>query len=312
MRAYLLRRVLAIVPVLLGVSLLAFTLANLAPADPAEMVLRAQMTEDPTPAQIEVERERMGLNEPVAVRYVIWLGEVVRGDVGTSFRTGDPVGPELWSRFLVTLRLAGPALLISLSLSLSVGVLSAIRRNKLADHGGRLAALVLEAIPGFWLGYLLIVAFAVNLGWLPVSGRGSWEHFVLPAVTMGVGTSAGLMRLTRSSLLEVMGEDYITSARARGLPRRTVIGEHAFKNAMIPVVTVAGLILANFLTASIIVEEVFNWPGIGKHIIQSIFNRDYPVIQAFVLFTGTLYVVINLVVDLIYTWLDPRIRLTDH
>lgn len=308
MVAFALRRLLSLVPVWLGISLIAFVLATLAPGDPAEFILLQQTGEAPSREAVQALREQLGLNDPLPVQYLRWLGDAVQGDLGISYRSGRPVLSELLSRALVTLRLAIPAMIISMGIALPVGILAAVRRNSIADHFSRFAALAADSIPGYWLGYLLIIVFAVNLHLLPVTGRGTWQHLVLPALTLGVGTTAAVMRLTRSSLLEVLGEDYVTTARAVGVPHRRVVLRHAMKNAAIPVVTVAGLVLGNFLTGTVIIETVFGWPGVGKFVVDSIFDRDYPIIQGFVILAGTMFVLVNLAVDVTSAWLDPRIR----
>ena len=310
MTAYVARRLASLVPVWLGISFFAFALANLAPGDPAQLILSRQLDEPPTLEQLADFRERHGLDDPFLVQYGRWTLGALGGDLGTSFRSGQPVFGELADRLPTTLQLTVPAFVVSLGFALVVGIVSAVWRNSLADHASRLSALVGDSIPSFVLAYMLIIAFSVWMGVLPVAGRGTWRHLVLPSVTLGLATTAGLMRLTRSSLLDVLGEDYIRTARAMGLRPTTVILRYALRNALIPVVTVAALIFAGFVTGTVIVETVFAWPGIGKFVVDSIFDRDYPVIQGFVVFTGTLFVVVNLVVDILYVRLDPRVRLT--
>lgn len=310
MTAYVIRRLASLVPVWFGISLFAFSLATLAPGDPAELILNRQQEQPPTPEQLAAFREKHGLDQPFVVQYGRWSVNAVTGDLGTSFRSGDPVFGELASRLPATMQLTVPAFLVAVVLALLVGSISAIWRNSLADHGSRVTALLGDSVPTFVLAYVLIIVFSVNLGILPVAGRGTWRHFVLPSLTLGLTTTAGLMRLTRSSLLDVLGEDYVRTAEAMGLRRTTVIFRYALRNALIPVVTVAALIFAGFVTGTVIVEFVFAWPGIGRFVVDSIFDRDYPVIQGFVVFTGTLFIVINLLVDILYVRLDPRVRLS--
>ena len=307
---YVTRRLLHLVLVWLGISLLAYSLANLAPGDPAEMILLRQTGEIPTEEAVQRLRQELGLDDPFPVRYARWLSAAVHGDLGTSYRTGEPVLRSLSERFPATLELAVAALLIGLVISLPIGVLSAVHRDSALDHGSRLAALLGASIPSFWLGYVLILLFAVTLNLLPVAGRGGWQYLVLPALTLGVGSAASLTRLTRSSLLEVLEEDYVRTARAKGLPKRAVIVRHALRNALNPIVTLAGVRFGWLLAGAIVVETVFAWPGIGKYVIDSIYDRDYPAIQGFVLFTGTVFVMLSLLVDLSYLWLDPRVRLS--
>ncbi|MBW3556724.1 MAG: ABC transporter permease [Actinobacteria bacterium] len=309
MTAYALRRLLALVPTWLGISLFAFALSTLSPGDPAELILGRQLDDPPTPQQIEAFREEVGLDDPFIVQYGRFVAGAARGDLGTSFRSGEPVFAELASRFPATLAIAVPAFVVAFALALLVGVISAVRRNSLIDHASRIAALLGDSVPSFVLAYMLIIVFAVNLGMLPVAGRGGPEHFVLPVLTLALATTATLMRLTRSSLLEVLGEDYVRTARAMGLKERTVVLRFALKNALVAVVTVAGLLFAGFVTGTVIVETVFAWPGIGRFVVDSIFDRDYAVIRGFVVFTGTVFVLVNLAVDLLYVRLDPRVRL---
>jgi peptide/nickel transport system permease protein len=306
---YVLRRLAALIPTWLGISLLAFLLAGLAPGDPAQLILDGQGGEPPTPEQLEAFREVNGLNDPAVVQYVRFVLGLFQGDLGTSFRSGEPVLGELVDRAPATLAVTLPAFVLALGLALTVGVLSAVRRNSLVDHGSRLAALMSDSVPTFVLAYALIILLAVQAGLLPVAGRGTWQHLVLPVLTLALGTTAVLMRLTRSTMLEVLGEDYIRTARAMGFPRRSVVVRHALRNALLPVVTVAGIVLAGFVTGTIIVETIFAIPGIGTFVVDAIFARDYPVIQGFVVFTGTVFLLVGLGVDLLQAVLDPRIRL---
>lgn len=309
MIGYVGRRVLSLVPVWVGISAIAFALSVLSPGDPAELLLLSQSSTEPTVEEIAAMRERLGLDEPAPVRFAQWVVDAARGDLGISYRSGEPVLHQLLDRSLVTLQLAVPAMLVAVAVSIPIGVLAAVWRNSVADHASRVLALVGDSVPAYWLAYLLIILFAVKLKLLPVAGRGTWQHYVLPAVTLGVGTTATMMRLTRSSLLEVLGEDYVRTARAKGVRGMRVVNHHALRNALIPVVTVAGLVLGSFVTGTVIVETVFAWPGVGKFVVDAIFARDYPVVQGFVVLAGTAFVLINLVVDVLYVWLDPRLRL---
>lgn len=309
MTSYVLRRLLSLVPTWLGISLVAFVLATLAPGDPAELILNSRLEQPPTAQQLEQFREANGLNDAWPVQFGNWVLGLLQGDLGTSFRTGEPVLSEIGSRFPSTLQITVPAFALAVVLAVLIGVLSALRRNSLADHASRVAALLSDSVPSFVLAYLLIIVLSVKLGLLPVAGTGGVEHVVLPVLTLALATTASLMRLTRSSLLEVLGEDYVRTARAMGLRWRTIVFRHALKNALIPVVTVAALVFAGFVTGTVIVETIFAWPGVGKFVVDSIFARDYAVIQGFVVFTGTVFVVINLLVDLLYVRLDPRVRL---
>jgi ABC-type dipeptide/oligopeptide/nickel transport system permease component len=306
--SYVLRRLVVLVPTWLGISLAAFALASLAPGDPAQLILDRQSDEPPTELQLQQFRERTGLDDPMPVQYGRFVLGLFRGELGTSFRSGEPVLHELAERVPATLQITLPAFVLAVVLAVSIGVLSAMRRNSFADHGSRLAALMSDSVPTFVLAYGLILLLAVQAGLLPVAGRGTWQHLVLPVLTLALGTTASLMRLTRSSLLEVLGEEYVRTARAKGLPPRTVVLRHALRNALLPVVTVGGIVLAGFVTGTVIVETIFAWPGVGTFLVDAIFDRDYPVIQGFVVFTGTVFVLVNLVVDLLHAALDPRVR----
>ncbi len=307
---YVARRFLSLLPALLGVSLLAFSLANLAPGDPAQIILMRTTGEIPSEGEVERLRRELGLDDPFPVRYARWLAGAAGGDLGTSYRTGRPVLRELGERFPATLQLAVAALLIGVLIAIPVGVLAAARRNSGFDHASRLVALLGASVPSFWLGYLFILLFAVALQWLPVAGRGGWRHLMLPALTLGLGGAASLMRLTRSSLLEELDQDYVRTARAKGLLERGVVMRHALRNALNPIVTVTGLRFGALLGGAVVVETVFAWPGIGTHVVGAIFDRDYPTIQGFVMFMGTVFVLLNLLIDLSYLWLDPRVRLS--
>lgn len=309
MARYLLRRLLYLLPVWLGISFVAFALSNLTPGDPARLMLQRQLARQPTAEEVAQARLDLGLDAPFAVRYVRWLGDAVTGDLGESYRTGEPVLTALLTRFPVTLQIAVLGVFGALAVALPLGVLAAAWRNSPVDHVSRVLALLGASMPNYWVAYLLILLFAVQLRVLPVAGRGTWQHMVLPSVTLGLAASASLMRLTRSEMLETLGQDFVRTGRAKGLRPSTVVVGHALRNAMIPVVTVAGLRFAGLLGGAVIVETIFAWPGIGKFVVDSIFDRDYPVIQGFVVFMGSVFLLINLAVDLSYAWLDPRVRL---
>lgn len=309
MGSFLIRRLLYLAPLWVGISLIAFILASLAPGDPARMSAQELAGRPPTPEEVAAERERLGLNAPFPVRYVHWLGNAVQGDFGFSYRSGEPVTAALLQRLPSTLQLAAAATLLAVALALPLGVLGAIRRNSPADHLTRAVAMAGASMPSYWLAYLLILVFAVRLHWLPVSGRGGWQHLVLPAVALGLGSAAVLMRLTRAELLETLNQDYVQTGRAKGLSESRVVTGHALRNALIPVVTMTGIQFGTLLGGAAIVETVFAWPGIGKFLVDSISARDYPVIQGFVIVAGTTFLLINLAVDVAYAWLDPRIRL---
>lgn len=305
---FVLRRLLVLVPTWLGLSLFAFTLASMSPGDPAELILNRELDEPATPQQLEEFRERHGLNDPFLVQYGNFVADSLRGDLGISFRSGKPVREEIAARMGPTLQIALPAFALSVLVAVAFGVVAALRRNSLSDHLSRAAALVFESMPSFALAYLLIIVLALKLGWFPVAGKGGPEYAVLPILTLTLATMATTMRLTRSSLLDVLATPYIRTARAMGLRRRRVVLSLALRNALIPIVTVAGLILAGFVTGTVIVETVFAWPGVGQYVVDAVFARDYPVVTGFVIFTGTVFVLVNLAVDVLYTRLDPRVR----
>ncbi len=297
-------------PVWFAITLLAFTLGAVAPGDPAEAIYYQTFGEPPTDqAALDRLREEIGLNDPFLLRYGRWTYRALSGDLGTSYRTGSPVWSQLTSRLWATLMLAIGGVMVALVIALPLGVLAAVRQDSPLDLTARLFSLIGAAIPSYWLAYLLILVFAVHLHWLPVAGSGSWLHLVLPCTTLGLSGVALLSRLLRSSMLEAMGNEYMRVARSKGLPERRVILVHALRNALIPLVTVMGTMLGFLLSGAIVIETVFAWPGLGRMMIEAISFRDYPVIQGFVLFAGTVFVLVNLVVDVSYTWIDPRIRL---
>ena len=303
----ILRRLANLLPVWLGISALAFALGTLAPGDPAEVLLQRRMGQPPTEQAVTQMRHQLGLDAPLPVRYLRWLGAAVRGDLGTSLRSGSPVITDLSERFPATLELSLAAFLLGACIAIPLGIGAARRRGSILDHAARLFAILGSSLPGFFSAYLLILTFAVGLHALPVAGRGGLAHLVLPAITLALGFGAGLTRLTRAALLEELGEDYVRTARAKGVPERAVLLRHALRIALVPVVTFAGTRFGHLLAGAAIIETVFGWPGIGKHIVDSIYDRDYPAIQGFVLFMGTVFVLLNLVTDLAYRVLDPRV-----
>jgi peptide/nickel transport system permease protein len=307
MKAYLLWRLASLLPILLGLSVITFGLMGLVPGDPAEILARQGRDVDPTPAQIEATRRALGLDQPLPVQYARWLGRVLRGDLGTSARTGEPVWAELRDRFPATLELALAGLAVGILIALPVGTLAAVWRGTIVDALSRFLALLGAAVPSFWLGAMLILLFAVRLRWLPAMGRGSLTQIALPAMALGVSASAVLMRLTRASLLETLRQDYVRTARAKGLRESAVVLRHALKPAMLPVITIVGLQFGNLLGGALVIETIFAWPGLGQFMMTSIRARDLPVIQGFTLMMGLVFVGANLAVDVAYRWLDPRI-----
>lgn len=309
MALYILRRFIYLIPIWLGISFVAFSLANLTPGDPARLMLQRDLGRQPTAAEVSVARAEMRLDSPFIVRYARWLENAATGDLGTSYRTGEPVLGALAQRFPNTLQIAGLGLAFALIVALPLGVMAALWRNSPIDHASRVLALLGASMPSYWVAYLLILFFSVKLSLLPVAGKGTWQHLILPSITLGLVACASMMRLTRSEMLEVLGQDFVRTSRAKGLSTRAVVLRHALRNALIPVTTVAGMRFAGLLGGAVIVETIFAWPGIGKFVLDSIFDRDYPVIQGFVVFMGTVFLLMNLLVDISYAWLDPRIRL---
>ncbi|HET6468077.1 MAG TPA: nickel ABC transporter permease [Geminicoccaceae bacterium] len=330
----LVERLLQLVPVLLGISLVVFVMMSLTPGDPVEIMLGDALA---TPEQRETLRREMGLDRPVHERFLLFLGDAVRGEFGMSFHHRRPVAEVIWERVPATVELTLVALVIALAVGVPLGVLAAVRRDSWLDRTATVGALLGVSMPGFWFGILLILLFAVTLGLLPVSGRIGYagevpavtgfllvdtllagrvdsfldalRHLLLPAITLGLAMAALLMRVTRTSMLEALRQDYVTFAEAKGLSRRRVLFRHALKNALIPTVTVAAIETGTLLGGNMIVETVFGWPGLGRLVVQAIFTRDYPIVQAAVLLYAVTYVLLNLAADLLYTVLNPRVRL---
>ena len=304
MGAYIRRRLLQSIFVVWGVSVLVFFLLRLAPGDPVVMLL----AESAGPEQIAEARAKWGLDKPIPVQYAVFLGRALQGDLGDSLFFQQPAIEVLFERMPATLQLSGVALLFSLSVAIPMGLLSALRRDTIWDYLGTGLAMIGQAIPPYWLGIMLILLFSVSLGWLPTSGRGSWRHLILPAITLGSVLMALITRLVRSGMLDVLSEDYVRTARAKGLGERTVIARHALRNILIPLVTVIGLQLGALFGGAVITESIFAWPGVGRLALQAISARDYPLVQASVLVISVVYVFLNLAIDILYVYLDPRIR----
>lgn len=301
---YILRRLLHIIPVLFGVTLLTFSMLHLIPGDPAQILAGP----DASASDIMALRQQMGLDRPLAVQYVDYLKGLAQGDLGRSMSTRRPVLDELMDRFPNTLILAVAGVGIAVLLGIPIGVLAAIRARTMVDHAAMVLALLGISAPAFWLGFILMMVFSVHLGWFPSAGYRSWGHLVLPAFTLGTGAMAIVARMTRSSLLEVLNQDYVRTARAKGLHEVLVIAKHALRNALIPTTTVVGLSFGSLLGGAVLTEMVFAWPGLGRLIVYSIGIRDLPVIQGAVLLLALTFVLVNLGVDLLYGLIDPRVR----
>jgi ABC-type dipeptide/oligopeptide/nickel transport system permease component len=304
MTRYLIRRLVLTIPVLIGVATLVFALIHFIPGDPAA----AMLGEGATQEEVNQLRERLGLNRPLIVQYGSFLKGVLRGDLGVSLRNDQPVTHQILERMPATAELAFASMAVAVLIAIPLGIIAAVWRGTAIDFGAMTLALVGISVPNFWLGPLLAIVFAVELGWLPVGGRGTLAHLVLPSVTLGAALAAILARMTRASLLEELREPYVLAARAKGVSRTRAILHHAFRNSLIPIVTILGLQFGVVLTGAVITETIFAWPGIGRLLIQSISFRDYPLVQGCVLLIAVTYVGVNLLTDLTYSFLDPRIR----
>lgn len=312
MTRYIVQRLVQAVGVVLLVSVFVFALVRLIPGDPVSIMLGENLSP-------EVERElirKWGLDRPVYEQYVTWIANVARGDLGQSIRTQESVGQLVAARIPATSMLAVGAMIIAIGIGIPAGVVAAYRANTGLDYAAMLAALVGLCVPSFWLGLLLMLLFSLRLGWFPVSGYvspaddlgASLRHLVLPALALGVGLSASISRMTRSAMLDVLRQDYVRTARAKGLSERKTVLGHALRNAMMPTVTVIGLQLGFLLGGSVVVEEIFGYPGVGQLLVFAINNRDYPLIQGVVMIFALTFVIVNLLVDLSYAYLDPRIK----
>jgi ABC-type dipeptide/oligopeptide/nickel transport system permease component len=300
----LLKRLLLLLPVLWVVVSLIFFLIHLVPGDPVEQMLG----EGATAADIGALRHAYGLDVPLGTQYLLYWRGVLHGDLGRSIRLNLPVTKLILSRYPYTLELAIPAILLAIMLALPAGIASARHRGNWQDHGLSVVSLFGVSFPSFTLGPILILIFGIELGWLPVSGTGSWRHFVLPTITMGTALAAILTRMVRTSMLEELGQDYIRTARAKGLSERSVVYRHALPNAMIPLLTVLGLQFGTLLAGAIVTETIFSWPGLGRLTISAISNRDYPLVQGCIFAIGLTYILVNLVTDALYVVVNPRIR----
>ncbi|MBI2780002.1 MAG: ABC transporter permease [Gammaproteobacteria bacterium] len=305
MLRFILSRLLSAAVVVIGVSSLVFFLIHLVPGDPVEVMLG----ESAQPADRAALRHALGLDQPVPVQLFNYFNGLLHFNLGVSLHSQRPIAEVMLERMPATLELAVAALLVAVVISFPLGVLSAVRKDTALDHGARVISLLGISIPHFWLGPLLILIFSLWLGWLPVSGREGYASLVLPALTLGTALAAILSRMVRATLLETLNEDYIRTARAKGLSEYAVVLHHALRNALLPVITVLGLQLGALLGGAIVTEMVFSWPGLGQLTIEAIHRRDYPVVQACILLISVTYVLVNTLTDLAYVWLDPRVRL---
>jgi ABC-type dipeptide/oligopeptide/nickel transport system permease component len=303
MQRYIFVRLVQGVVTLLVLSLAVFLSVHLT-GDPALYLLGPEGTQQ----DYEQLKKNLGLDKPLPVQYALFLGDVVRGDFGKSHITGQAARNTLLQRFPATIELAGVAFLLTMAVGIPLGILSAVKRDTIIDQFGKFFAVLGIATPHFWVAIMLILLFGAILGWLPTFGRGGIDHFILPAFVLSWGGMAGIVRLVRSSMLEVLDSEYVKFARVKGLPENIVVYKHALKNAVIPALTFGGLTLAGLLNGSVAIEVVFAWPGIGRLMLQGINQRDFPIIQATVLAAGTFYIVIALIVDILYAYVNPRIR----
>lgn len=314
MGVYIVKRLVGSIGVLFGTSILIFTLIHFAPGDPVYIMYGPLMSGDGSRGIVSEEaldriREELGLNKPLVSQYIDWIGRVVRFDLGFSFLSRQPVTEEILRRLPATVLLALFAFGIEVVLAVSFGILSAIKAGRMLDHVTRLGAVLFSAVPSFWLGLLLLYLFVLKVKWVSVTGDVSLRQIILPALTLGFTAAPRLMRVLRASMLAELNRLYLVFGRAKGIKERRLILRHAFRNAVLPAVTLLGMSLSGLLGGSVVIETVFSWPGIGKYMIDSIYIRDYPVIQAYVILTTFIVVIINLIVDLSYTFLDPRVRL---
>ncbi len=301
---YFLKRLMGLTPTLLIVAILVFLFVHMLPGDPA----RLAAGQDADQATVELVRQELGLDRPLPEQFVNYFKHVAQGDLGTSLRTRRPVSTEIAERFMPTLLLTLTSMIWAVIFGMAIGISSAVFRNQWPDRLGMTIAVSGISFPAFALGMLLMQVFSVQLGWFPTVGADTWKHYVLPSITLGAAVAAVMARFTRASFVEVIQEDFVRTARAKGLKERTVIFKHCLRNALIPVVTMMGLQFGFLLGGSIVVEAVFNWPGLGRLLVDAVTMRDYPVIQALVLLFSLEFILINLVVDVLYGYINPTIR----
>ncbi|MFC3169641.1 glutathione ABC transporter permease GsiC [Paracoccus fontiphilus] len=304
MLSFLIKRLLGTIPVVLMVMIAVFAFVHLLPGDPARLVAGPEATAQ----DVAAVRTALGLDRPLPQQFLTYVGNTLQGDFGTSLRTRRPVVDEIGMRLMPTVWLTLFAMVWAVALGLLIGVVSAVRRGQWQDYGGMILAVSGISFPPFWLGLLLINLFSVRLGWLPTGGYGTWQHFLMPSFTLGLGVAAVMARFTRSAFIEIAREDYVRTARAKGVPERRVIWRHSLRNALIPIITMVGLQFGFLLGGSIVIEAVFAWPGVGRLLVDSVSYRDYPVIQALVLMFSIQFILINLLVDVLYVLANPEIR----
>lgn len=309
MHKYILKRLLMLIPVILGVTFIVFFILNLSPGDPAAMILGEQATAE----ALEMKREELGLNDPLLVRYFNYMKDLLRGDMGVSYRNSISVWDQVIDRFPNTVVLAIAGILVALLIGIPLGILSAKKQNTVIDNISMVLSLIGVSMPNFWFGLLVVMLFALKLGWLPSQGMGEGfvpllQSLVLPALTLGTGSAGTIARMTRSSMLEVIRQDYISTARSKGVDERTVTYQHMLRNALIPIITAVGLQFGTLLGGAMLTETVFSWPGLGRLMVENIKSKDIPMVLGCVVFLATMFTIVNLVVDIIYAFVDPRIK----
>jgi len=302
----------SLVPVLIAASFLSFSIMYLCPGDPARIILEMELQAPPTQRQLVKFKAQHGLDQPFVLQYANWLGRALHGDLGTSLKTGKKVTPVLIEKLGHTAAVFFPGMILSLAIALPLGIMAAVKADSVLDHGLRFTTLGCISIPGFWWGILLIYCTAIRLRWLPAFGYGRPECYILPIVTLGITGSGELMRLTRASVLEVLQLNFVRTARSKGLGQTTILIRHVLRNAFVPIVTSIGLYCSHLVGGSIIIETLFAWPGIGRHLATAAAMRDVPVIQGIVFISGLFFVLLNLAIDLAYTFLDPRIKMAEN
>jgi peptide/nickel transport system permease protein len=306
---YLTRRALALVPILFGVTIVTFVVLRVIPGDPIQALIDERGV-GIDQATIESIRQQFGLDKPLPVQYGKFVADAVKGDLGRSFSSRQPVTSEILARLPATARLAGAAMVLAIVAGMLLGMIAAVRRTTWVDSASMVVALSGLSIPVFWLALLLMYVLSIQLGLLPPSGYGEWRNIVMPAIALGAAPAAVIARITRSAILEVIGSDYVTTARAKGLTERVVIWRHTLRNALVPVVTILGLQIGSLLSGAVVTETIFNWPGVGRLLVDSIFRRDFPMVQGGVILVAGIFAVVNVATDLVYAVIDPRIRYT--
>jgi len=301
---YILKRLLLLIPILLGVTFIVFTIMSLTPGDPGRLILGQKVPQ----AAVDQLNHELGFDKPFLIRYVNYIVDAVQGDFGKSYRTSRPVFDEIFSRFPTTLKLALLGVITSVILGIPIGILSAVKQYSALDIISTVAAMLMSAIPSFWLGLMMIIFFSLKLGWLPSNGIGTWAHYVMPTLTLGVPSAASIIRLTRATMLETIRQDYIRTARAKGATEKIVIWKHALKNALLPVITVVGMSFGGLLGGTILIESVFSMPGVGMLMLNAIRMKDIPQVMATVILLAAPFCVIMLFVDILYAYIDPRLR----